>query len=139
MPARRIDGFFYGLFMDRDVLLENQVSPENPRRAFVEDFQVRIGRRATLTPCLGARAYGVVFALTQAEIARLYAAPGLEAYYPEALLVRILEGDAVPAICYNLLEAPGADEANPDYAAGLRSRPHEARFSPRLRGLHILV
>ena len=51
---RRIDTFFYGLFMDIDILREADVTPVNPRRAYVDDFVLRIGQRATLLPSAGA-------------------------------------------------------------------------------------
>ena len=53
MSDRRIDTFFYGLFMDIDILREGGVAPINPRRAYVEDLALRIGRRATLVPSAG--------------------------------------------------------------------------------------
>lgn len=121
MTDRRIDGFFYGLFMDSDVLRDNQVVPVNPRRAYVDGYALRIGRRATLVPSPGARAYGMIFALTHGELERLYSAPGLEQYRPEAMLVQPFEGERLPALCYNLLEAPQPDEANSEYAARLRA------------------
>lgn len=120
MNDRRIDAFFYGLFMDVEVLREGGVAPAHPRRAFVEGFALRIGQRATLIPLDGARAYGVIFALTHAELERLYAAPGLDQYRPEAILAQTLEGIPVPALCYNLREAPRPDERNPEYAARLQ-------------------
>ncbi len=58
MTERRIDGFFYGLFMDSEVLRDSQVMGVNPRRAYVDGYALRIGRRATLVPSSGARAYG---------------------------------------------------------------------------------
>src|SRR5437762_5471904 len=61
MSDRRIDAFFYGLFMDIDILREADVAPINPRRAYVDDFALRIGQRATLLPSAGGRAYGVLF------------------------------------------------------------------------------
>jgi hypothetical protein len=64
MSDRRIDAFFYGLFMDSDILRESNVTPGNPRRTYVDNFALRIGRRATLLPLAGARAYGVLIALT---------------------------------------------------------------------------
>ena len=44
------------------------------------------GQRATLLPSAGARAYGMLYAVTHAELDRLYTAPGLEHYRPEALM-----------------------------------------------------
>jgi hypothetical protein len=119
MSGRRIDGFFYGLFMDSDILRESEVVAESPRRAFVDGYVLRIGQRATVVPAPGAQACGMVFALTHGDLERLYAAPGLEQYRPEAILARTMEGEASPALCYNLREAPGPDETNPEYAARL--------------------
>ena len=95
---RRVDAFFYGLFMDTDVLRQSGVAPVNPRRAYVEDYALHIGQRATLVPRAGARAYGMVFALTHAELDRLYGAPGLETYRPEGVLAHPLEGAPAPAL-----------------------------------------
>lgn len=130
MTGRRIDGFFYGLFMDSDVLRESQVVAASPRRAYVDGYALRIGRRATLVPTPGARAYGMVFALTHDELEKLYAAPGLEQYRPEAILAHLLEGETLPALCYNLREAPGPDEVDADYAARLRAVLGKLEFPP---------
>ena len=117
---RHIDAFFYGLFMDADLLREAGATPFDPRPAFVDGFALRIGQRATLVARAGARAYGMVIALTRPELERLYGAPGLEQYRPEAVLAQLLAGSAVPALCYNLREAPRPDERNPDYVARLQ-------------------
>lgn len=126
--ARRVDGFFYGLFMDAGVLRQSRVEPADPRRAYVDGFALRIGRRATLVPEDGARAYGMVFALTHDEFARLYEMPGLEDYRPEAVTARTLDGDSLPALCFNLRVAPEPDEANADYAVRLRAVLAELGF-----------
>jgi hypothetical protein len=128
MSDRRIDAFFYGLFMDLDILREGGVAPVNPRRAYVDDFALRIGQRATLLPSAGARAYGMLFALTHSELERLYAAPSLEQYRPEAVLAQPLEGTPAPAVCYNLREAPRPHERNPEYAARLQRALNKLGF-----------
>ena len=120
MTDRCIDAFFYGLFMDVDVLRDNAVTPVNPRPGYVDGFALRIGQRATLLPAHGARAYGMLVALTHSELERLYAGSGLEHYRPEAVLARTLEGEPTAALCYNLREAPSPHERNPDYAARLQ-------------------
>ena len=128
MSDRRIDAFFYGLFMDREILRKAGVVPTNPRRVHVEGFALRIGQRATLLPSAGARAYGMLFALTHSELDRLYAAPGLEQYRPEAVLAQPLVGTPLPALCYNLREAPQPDERNPEYATRLQRVLRELDF-----------
>ena len=121
MDTRQIDGFFYGLFMDARVLRQAGTNPSNFRRAYVADFALRIGQRATLVPSPGARAYGMLFSLTHQDLDRLYSAPGLEAYRPEAVVAHLSEGEVVPALCYNLVQAPEPHERNPEYAKRLRS------------------
>ena len=121
MGPRQIDGFFYGLFMDAQVLRQAGTNPSNFRRAYVSDFALRIGQRATLVPSPGARAYGMLIALTHAEFERLYSAPGLEVYHPEAVLAHPFEGEAISALCYNLVQTPEPHERNPEYAMRLQS------------------
>jgi Gamma-glutamyl cyclotransferase, AIG2-like len=120
MSPRQIDGFFYGLFMDAQVLRQAGTKPSNFRRAYVTDFALRIGQRATLVPSPGARACGMLISLTHADLDRLYSAPGLEDYRPEAVVAHLSEDEAVPALCYNLVHAPQPHERNADYATRLR-------------------
>jgi hypothetical protein len=120
MTNGRVEVFFYGLFMDPDVLASRSIVAPAPRRARAENYGLRIGRRATLVPAQGEHAYGMVYALTPAELDRLYGQPGLEAYRPETIVVRDLGGASIAALCYNLAAAPGPDEANAAYARELR-------------------
>jgi hypothetical protein len=130
MAEWRIDGFFYGLFMDSNILSKNQVVAASPRRAYVDGFALRIGRRATLVPTTGARTFGMVFALTHDELETLYTTTGLEQYRPEAILVHSLEGETYPALCYNLREAPGSEETDTKYAADLQAALSRLDFPP---------
>lgn len=85
MSNRRIDVFFYGLFMDANVLRKCEVEPIHLRRALVPNFALRIGQRATLVASAGARAYGMLMSLTHEELARLYGARGLASIGGELL------------------------------------------------------
>ena len=120
MSSKRVDGFFYGLFMDVGLLKTSGVMAENPRKAYVDGYSLRIGNRATLVPAEQGRAYGMVLALTHGELDVLYGGPGLENYRPEALQATLMDGGSLPALCYNLLEAPAEHERNDAYAAKLR-------------------
>jgi hypothetical protein len=72
----------------------------------------------------------MVMAMTHADVDRLYTAPGLEEYRPEAMLVRPLEGVPLAALCYNMPHAPRPDERNPDYAARLQRTLRALDFPP---------
>jgi hypothetical protein len=118
--VRRVDVFFYGLFMDESILRSKGVDPQDRRRAAVDGFSLRIGNRAALAPTPGSRAHGVVFSLAAAELEQLYSEPSLRAYEPHAVLARLEDDALVPAICYNLPEPPAAHERYDAYAAQLR-------------------
>jgi hypothetical protein len=114
------DVFFYGLFMDEDILRDEGVSPLRPRKASVPGYRLRIGRRALLVPQFGAQAFGMVFSLTDREIESLYADPGLELYRPESVIASFEDGTFAAVTTFNLGEAHATSESNVDYAAKLR-------------------
>jgi hypothetical protein len=118
--ARRIDVFFYGLFMDPDLLRTRGLEPAPLRVASVPGFALRVGRRAALVPSTDNRAYGVVTQLTHEEIERLYADPSVQGYRPEGVLVELEDGTRIAALCYNLAAPESAGDAEPSYAAKLR-------------------
>ena len=130
MGDERIDVFFYGLFMDEQVLAAQGIAAAVPRRAIADGFGLRIGQRATLVPDEAARAYGMVYALTRAELDRLYSQPGLEAYQAQPIAVRTFDGSRLTATCYNLAIAPGPGEGNANYAARLRDVLTRLGFPP---------
>ncbi len=120
MALRRVTVFFYGLFMDVDLLQQKGANPANVRQARLPGFQLRIGQRATLLPDPEGCAYGMVMELTPAEIGKLYSEASVRAYHPEAVLVEVAGGSRVPALCFNLAASPHPEEANPEYAEKLR-------------------
>ena len=119
--SRRADVFFYGLFMDQELLRSKGLNPERVERGSVEGVALGIGQRAALVPARGARVYGIIMTLSLAELAELYADPGVQAYRPESVLVQLESGGTVAALCYNLPQPPSHSERNPEYAAKLRA------------------
>jgi hypothetical protein len=120
MTPRRIEVFFYGLFMDADLLRTKGVNPANIRPASLPGFALRIGQRATLLQNPNSIAHGILMELTHTEVEQLYSEPSVRAYRPEAVLCELNDGTRSPALCFNLLEPPGVNEANPEYASKLR-------------------
>ena len=121
MPSRRVDAFFYGLFMDQDVLRAKGLAPQGAEFASVPGFALRIGQRAALVPQASGRVHGVVMSLTLGELDRLYSEPSVQAYKPQAVLAHLAGGGVIAALCYNLPEPPSPSERNPEYATKLRS------------------
>jgi Gamma-glutamyl cyclotransferase, AIG2-like len=128
MVERQIKVFFYGLFMDADLLRTKGIVAVNQRPAKLDGFGLRIGRRATLVPANDECSYGVVMSLTRQDLRTLYSAPGLEEYVPETVSCMTLTGERVSALCYNLKKPPGPAEANSEYARQLRDVLTKLRF-----------
>ena len=125
---RKIDVFFYGLFMDEGLLRSKGVTPTNLRSASVSGFQLRIGNRATLVPAPSGRVFGLVASLSHIDLERLYSEPSVSAYRPEAVLVHLSSGEVLAALCFNLPEPPSPAERNSDYASKLRSLAEQLNF-----------
>lgn len=125
--SRLHDVFFYGLYMDPEILRAKSVEPRNPRLGYAAGYTLRIGNMATLLRDTdpSARAFGLVYALTHAELSMLYDQAGLDMYIAEALLVTLCTADgldsgtSLPSLCCNLLEPPADHESNPAYQARL--------------------
>ena len=114
MASRRIDVFFYGLFMDVALLQQQGIQPANVRRARVEGFDLAIAERATLVPRAAGTVFGVLISLTH-----LYADTSVQDYRPEAVLAITEDGQSIPALCYNLPTPPTSPVANRAYAEAL--------------------
>lgn len=119
--VRRADVFFYGLFMDVDLLRSKGLTPVNVELATVSGFELRIGQRAALVPHPANSVHGVVMSLPLPELELLYSDPSVQAYKPQAMLARLASGGVVAALCYNLPEAPPPNDNNPQYAEKLRA------------------
>jgi len=50
---RRVEVFFYGLFMDEELLRGKGLEPEGGEIAAIDGFALRIGQRAALVPVVG--------------------------------------------------------------------------------------
>ena len=125
---RRVDVFFYGLFMDQAILREHGIAPRELRPARVRGVELRIGKRATLVASHAGHVHGMLAALSHAELDRLYADPSLSDYRPDAVIAEVAGGAKVPALCYNLVEPPSVEDHNPDYAARLRALAQRLGF-----------
>ena len=119
------DVFFYGLFMDRALLVEKGFRPMNERHARVEDHSLQIGKRATLVHTEKSVVHGIVMTLSQPEIEALYSEPAVCDYQPTLLTAVLSDETMTSALCYCLPETAKDEERNPDYADKLRALAHQ--------------
>ena len=103
MDESKVDVFFYGSYMNREVLAEVGLSPAYWEPASLPGFEIRIAPRANLVRSPGDTVFGVLANATHRELDRLYAhARDVlgEAYLPHPVLVHTRAGRTLPALCY---------------------------------------
>ena len=126
MESRNADVFFYGLFMDEELLRAKGLIPQRAELASVDGLALRIGQRAALVPSPGGR----VVSLTLDELDRLYSEPSVQEYKAQAVLAHLATGGVVAALCYNLSRPPSPAERNPEYASRLRAVAQKVGLPP---------
>jgi hypothetical protein len=95
--------FFYGSYINLDVLRDLGLVPERYEVARLPGFDIRVAPLANLVRADGQAAYGILATATHADLHKLYdQAQQLlgEVYLPEAVLVETLAGTFRPALCY---------------------------------------
>jgi hypothetical protein len=103
MAEARVHVFFYGSYMNADVLREVALVPGDGEVARLNGFDIAIQPRANLVRSEQHCVYGVVALATHAELTRLYAhAKDVlgETYLPFPVCVETLDGKSRPALCY---------------------------------------
>ena len=95
--------FFYGSYMNLDVLREVDYVPERYEVARLSGYDIRIQPLANLVRSDAQTVYGIVASGTHGQLARLYAhAKDVlgGTYLPHPVLVQTLDGKWLPALCY---------------------------------------
>ena len=111
--------FFYGSYMNLEVLREVDLVPDRVEVAILAGFDIEIRPLANLVESVAHCVYGILAAATHAELDRLYthAREVLGGVYlPHPVLARSRTGQFEPALCYIAPSLPPAP-AKPDYVA----------------------
>ena len=110
--------FFYGLFMDEDLLRDKGLEPKDFRLARVGGFGLRIGAKATLEPAEAEHVFGSVMTLRAEELERLYSDEGVEEYIPVPVTAFDMDENRIDATTY-ILPMEKLSGKNPEYASAL--------------------
>jgi hypothetical protein len=117
VPAPSVTTFFYGSYMNLDVLREVDLVPASVQVARLDGYDIRIEPLANLVVSDRACVFGILADATHEELARLYAHAehvlgGV--YLPRAVLTRRADDAFVPALCYIAPDLPPG-RADPAY------------------------
>jgi hypothetical protein len=123
MADARVWVFFFGSYMNPDVLREVGIVPVEWEVARLHGFDIAILPLANLVRSEQHCVYGVLAMATHAELVRLYAhAKDVlgETYLPYPVCVETLDGKSRPALCYMAptMEPRPADRAYLDLILG---------------------
>jgi len=116
--------FFYGLFMDTELLAKKGIKPQCAVVGHVDGFSLRIGERATLLHNAGARTYGVIMEISPSEARELYAESSVVDYVAETVISELIDGSKVEASCY-ILPNNKVTGTNKIYAEALSKVAHK--------------
>jgi hypothetical protein len=103
VPEPTVWTFFYGSYINMEVLREVEYIPEKREVARLTGFDICIRPLANLVHSNQHSVYGILATGTHAELERLYAhAKDVlgEIYLPEAVPAETLDGKWRPALCY---------------------------------------
>lgn len=135
--------FFYGSYINLDVLKEVDLTPRDVEVATLSGFGLSIAPRANIVRDPQAVVYGILARATHVELDRLYTEHALGklggVWLPEAVLVTDEQGRLRPALTYIAPDmAPSAAET--DYVERI-ARPAEAFGFPdayvrKIRSFH---
>lgn len=141
MEERRVWVFFYGLYMDFEVLARHGVTPARWETASLAGYDFNVASWGYVVPSERGRVYGLNASVTHEDLARLYGPENTFLklrYFPEPVLAETADGRFVPALCYVALEPPEGP-VNRDYAEAMIRLSQQYGFpgwyAERLAGL----
>ena len=119
MAETEVWTFFYGSYINFDVLREVELEPTQWEVARLHGYDITIEPRANLERSDADTVYGILATATHGQLDDLYAHAREvlgETYQPEAVLAETLERTWRPALCY-ICPDMEPRPADPDYVA----------------------
>ena len=99
-----IDAFFYGLYMDRELLEKMGMVPLEVKKARLEGYQIDFRGKVKLVPRHDQAVWGTIIKLSQSDLAKMYSSVATSAYKPQPATAITEEGEQVQVVFYNLPE-----------------------------------
>lgn len=119
--------FFYGLFMDEDILRNKGIHISDQQTGFLKDHTIKITERANLVSSMGDKVFGSVMEISEDDVKQLYSQPDVSEYFPEEFSIVTDTGETVTATCYILPHTDGT-LMNQAYAKALYELAERKKF-----------
>jgi len=99
--SNAIPTFFYGSFINLDVLRRGGFEPRGYERAILHGYDIKISGLATLVRAENSSVYGILASATHSELDLLYGQDWLvRSYAPEPVVVHTIGGEQRIALCF---------------------------------------
>lgn len=110
MTDEMVDVFFYGSFMDPDVLAKCGLKPRDLRAAKAPNYSIGFAPMATMTTCPGAAVWGVACRLAVAPLERVYRLAPLAdyGYFTRRISISDVDEKPISAVVYLTRRPVGA-------------------------------
>jgi len=92
--------FFYGSFINLNVLREYDIEPPMIDVGVLKGYDISVAPLATLVENPERSVYGIIVRVEHEKLDRLYGGDWVKHYTPEAVLVETSTGEEVPALCW---------------------------------------
>jgi hypothetical protein len=117
MPTRV---FFYGLFMDVNLLRERGCTPLSDTLARLDDYRLVVGQaKSTVVRSAGDSVWGRAMDIEDVELATLYAGEQYASYVATPVALKLATAKRCEAVCFIRPRVPGDDAPDPAYLAAL--------------------
>lgn len=103
-----VEAFFYGLYMDADLVNSLGFHPQGTVKAVLESYALDLHGLAKVVPQEGSVVWGNVLSLPEDELQAMYAFESTKVYAPEMMTVKDVHGNAKQVGCYNVPPSPDA-------------------------------
>lgn len=131
MSDKRIWAFFYGAYMNFDVLKEVNLVPQDVEVARLGGFDISIKPLVNLVTSDQYHVYGIAATVTHKELHRLYTEHALgilgELYLPQAVIVKTRDEKFIAAVCY-IAPSMVPKPASKDYMSKVLKPAHEFKL-----------
>lgn len=108
------EAFFYGLYMDSELLESLGFNPESVVKAKVDSYELDLFGAAKIVPKPNSIVWGNVIKLPKQDLEAMYSFETTKAYSPIKVQVTDIHGSSRAVSCYNLPEATG-EQFNSEY------------------------
>lgn len=106
--------------MDPDLLRNQGYNPDEPTIVKLDNYDLILGERATLTPKSDSTVWGMVIAMSENEASKLYSEPSVSDYKSIDVICQDIAGNDIKAAVYILpFNYPISLPTNSNYAKSL--------------------